>query len=79
MFHPEGNTFVGRMEPLGDRAFDTLSARLDGRVLLVEGLHKTPDRTRVVHHAFGVFTWDEKEKHYRFDTYVANRGGGGGR
>lgn len=34
MFHPEGHTFVGRIEPVGRSPFAELAHRLDGRVLL---------------------------------------------
>lgn len=67
---------MGPGEPVRFVGEERVEARLDGRLLLVEGVHRTPDRSKVVHHAFGVFSWDAAEKRYRFDTYVANRGGG---
>jgi hypothetical protein len=55
---------------------ETVETRLDGRVLLVEGKHWTPDRARVVHHAFAVLTYDQAKKGYRFSTQLANGRGG---
>jgi len=55
---------------------ETVETRLDGRVVLVEGLHWTPDRSRVVHHAFGVLSWDDETKGYRFSTHLATGRGG---
>lgn len=72
----EGWMRMGPGEPMRFVGEETVESRLDGRLLVVEGLHRTPDRSKVVHHAFGVFSWDERAKHYRFNTYVANRGGG---
>jgi hypothetical protein len=72
----EGWMRMGPGEPMRFVGEETVEARLDGRLLVVEGLHRTPDRSKVVHHAFGVFSWDENAKNYRFTTYVANRGGG---
>lgn len=34
MFHPEGHTFAGRIEPVGRSPFSELAHRLDGRVLV---------------------------------------------
>ena len=67
---------MGPGDPVRFIGEERVESRLDGRLLVVEGLHRTPDRSKVVHHAFGVFSWDESAKRYRFDTYVANRGGG---
>lgn len=72
----EGWMRMGPGEPVRFVGEETVESRLDGRLLVVEGLHRTPDRSKVVHHAFGVFSWDEAQKAYRFTTYVANRGGG---
>lgn len=55
---------------------ETVESRLDGRVLLVEGKHWTPDRSRVVHHAFAMLSYDPARKGYRFSTHLANGRGG---
>lgn len=68
----------------GERKIDFLGhervePRLDGTLLLVEGLHheKQPDgsKGRVVHNAMGIFSFDAEAKTYGFRTYVL-RGGG---
>ena len=54
---------------------EVVEARLGGRVLVVEGLHRAPmpDRPEpvVVHHALGVLSHDEGDA-YRFRTWLAN-------
>lgn len=72
----EGWMKMGPGEPARFVGEERVESRLDGRLLVVEGLHKTPDRSKIVHHAFGVFSWDAQAKNYRFDTWVANRGDG---
>lgn len=58
---------------------EVVEARLGGRVLVVEGLHRAPMPGRPepvpVHHALGVFSHDEEEG-YRFHTWLANGHGG---
>lgn len=56
--------------------------RLDGRVLLVEGLHHAavPDASGerpVVHHALGAITWNASRDAYVFHTWLGNQGGSG--
>lgn len=55
---------------------ETVESRLDGRVLLIEGKHWTPDRSRVVHHAFAVVSYDPAKQGYRFSSHLANGRGG---
>ena len=72
----EGWMRMGPGDPMRFVGEETVESRLDGRLLVVEGLHRTPDGSKIVHHAFGVFSWDGSAKNYKFTTYVANRGGG---
>lgn len=51
---------------------ERVEQRLDGRLLLVEGRHFAADKSRVVHHAFAVISWDEASKGYRFRSYLAD-------
>lgn len=55
---------------------ETVEARLDGRVLVVEGLHHD-ERGNVVHNALGVIAWDAEHDRYVFHTWLGNAGGGG--
>lgn len=72
----EGWIRMGPGEPTKFVGEEVVERRVDGRVMLIEGRHFLPDRSRVVHHAFAVVTWDEKAKLYRFRSEVAGRGGG---
>lgn len=55
---------------------ETVEARLDGRVLVVEGLHRDASGD-VVHNALGVITWDADGDRYVFHTWLGNTGGSG--
>lgn len=58
---------------------ETVTPKLGGEVILVEGSHtaEIPGRGRVpVHQALGVFSYDEADGDYRFATWVAGRGTG---
>jgi hypothetical protein len=63
---------MGPGEPERSVGEETVESRLDGRVLVIEGKHWTPDRSRVVHHAFAVLSYDAAKKEYRFSTHLAN-------
>ncbi|MGA1197622.1 MAG: hypothetical protein ACO36I_14115 [Candidatus Latescibacterota bacterium] len=53
---------------------ETVQRKLDGLILMVEGLHKTqiPNRPEpiVVHHALGIFSYNPAGQHFRFRTYL---------
>ena len=55
---------------------EVVESRLDGRVLLIEGLHRS-DAGVVVHHALGAITWDAGDDRYVFHTWLGTQGGGG--
>lgn len=55
---------------------EQVEPRLDGRVLVIEGKHWSPDRSRVVHHAFAVLSADPGKQGYKFQTHLANGRGG---
>jgi hypothetical protein len=71
-----GTIRQGPGEPVRFVGEETVETRLDGRVMLVEGRHWTPDRSRVVHHAFAVLSYDSEAKAYRFRTHLVGRPGG---
>ena len=67
----------GPGEPHYTSSLETVEARLGGRVLLVEGVHHArDDPSRVVHHAFGVISYDPASGHYRLRTHLADGRGG---
>jgi hypothetical protein len=55
---------------------ERVESRLEGHALLIEGKHWTPDRTRLVHDALAILTFDPPNKNYRFRTQVVGRGSG---
>jgi hypothetical protein len=55
---------------------EKVEARLDGQLLLIEGNHWNPDRTRLVHQAFAVLSYDAEAKSYRFRTHLPGGKGG---
>lgn len=74
----EGGGWIrqGPGEPVRFVGEETVETRLDGRVVVIDGKHWTPDRSQVVHHAFAVLSHDPETKAYRFRTHLANRPGG---
>lgn len=72
----EGWIRQGPGEPAPFVGEEWVEPKLDGRILAIEGKHWTPDRSKVVHHAFAVLSYDPETKDYRFQTHVANGGGG---
>lgn len=56
------------------RCSETVTRKLDGLVLIVEGLHKSgePGSERVVHDALGVFTATDDGAGYAIHTWLAN-------
>jgi hypothetical protein len=56
---------------------ETVTLRLSGNALLVEGKHSLPGRPdQLVHDAIGMITWDAQAGKYRFRTALANGMGG---
>lgn len=53
-----------------------IELKLDGRVLVMEGVGKSKDEYTqeevVVHHAFGILSYDETSHEYKLRTYLTN-------
>lgn len=63
----------GPGEPSHTLSLETVESKLGGRLLVVEGLHHSKDDpTQVVHHAFGVISYNSESGHYRFHTHLAS-------
>jgi len=76
-WHGEGWMRRGPGEPSRFTSAETVESRLDGRVLLVEGLHyaitgEGAAPGPVVHHALAVLSWDAEAGRYRFRSYLAD-------
>jgi hypothetical protein len=53
---------------------ETVESRLDGLVLIIEGVHESADPARkgaIVHHALAELSWDAKQSAYRFRSHLA--------
>jgi hypothetical protein len=48
-----------------------IEMRLDGRALLVEGLHRDVNTNDVNHHALAIIAWDDRQRQYRFLSALA--------
>jgi hypothetical protein len=63
------------MLPNGQRATfrsqETVSSKLSGNAVLIEGLHRASDTGQVVHDAMAMITWDERTKSYRFRSALS--------
>jgi hypothetical protein len=51
---------------------ETVESRLEGRALLIEGKHWTPDRTRLVHNALAILSYDSATDTYLFRSQVTS-------
>lgn len=49
---------------------ETIQSKLDGMVLLIEGIGKEGERT--IHHALAVLSYDPQARGYRMRSYLAN-------
>ncbi|MBZ0110852.1 MAG: hypothetical protein K8J08_00180 [Thermoanaerobaculia bacterium] len=71
-WHGSGWMRRGPAEPQPFESTETIEGRLDGRVLLVEGLHRSKETGEVVHSALAVISYDPKKGEYRFRSYLAD-------
>jgi Protein of unknown function (DUF1579) len=53
---------------------ETVQSKLGGLLLTIEGVHRRVVDGEVVHHAFAVISYDEREKRYRLQAFT-ERGG----
>jgi hypothetical protein len=64
------------MLPNGQRATfrsqETVSSKLGGSAVLVEGMHRDAGTDQVVHNAMAMITWDERTKSYRFRSALSS-------
>jgi hypothetical protein len=53
---------------------ETVESRLDGLVLIIEGVHESSDPARkgaIVHHALAELSWDAQQGAYQFRSHLA--------
>jgi hypothetical protein len=70
----EGSMQTGPGEPRKSKVDERIESKLDGTVLIVEGVGKSTDpatqKEIVVHHAFAVLSFDQQSGNYNFKTYL---------
>src|SRR5438477_9128613 len=50
---------------------EVVQRKLDGLLLAIEGLHRGKGEEVVVHNAFGLVSYDDKAKRYRFQAFTS--------
>lgn len=69
----EGSMQMGPGEPRKSKVDEHVESKLDGMVLLVEGIGKAHDASRqeiVVHHALAVLSYDKNTEQYKFRSFL---------
>jgi hypothetical protein len=70
----ESSMQMGPGEPRKATMDETIQSKLDGMILVVEGIGKAPHtQTKediVVHHAFAILSYDKASGQYKFKTYL---------
>lgn len=53
---------------------EIIQSKLDGTIVTMEGIGKSTsqDSSKVVHHAFGVLSYDKREQKYKLKSYLAD-------
>jgi len=73
----EGWIRRGPQEPRPFLSEEIVEARLDGQILLIEGIHHSKeDSSQKVLHAFAVLSYDPETDTYRFRSHTAEGRGG---
>lgn len=68
----EGWSRHGPGEPQRFRGTELVESRLDGRVLVVEGIHYGKPSGEVVHHAVATISFDPETERYRLLSHLAS-------
>jgi hypothetical protein len=72
----EGRMQMGTGEPRKAVVNERIESKLEGTILMVEGVGKSTDPTTqkeiVVHHAFAVLSYDQQSGNYKFRTYLSD-------
>ena len=68
----EGWMRQGPGEPRRFHGKETVERRLDGRLIIVEGVHSGGSPEHVVHHAFAVISHNPSTGRFRFQSFLAD-------
>ena len=66
----ESSIQMGPGEPKKSKVDEHLEYKLDGTVLLIEGVGKSIPENKIVHHALGVVSFDQSTNEYRLNSYL---------
>jgi hypothetical protein len=69
----EGSMQMGPGEPKKSTVEETIEYKLDGMILLVEGLGTSPNEAgenKVVHHAMAILSFNQQTQQYQFNTFL---------
>lgn len=70
----EGSMQMGPGDPKKSSVDERIESKLDGTLLLIEGIGKATDpstnQEAVVHHAFATLTYDANSNQYKFRTHL---------
>jgi hypothetical protein len=70
----EGSIQMGPGEPRKSIVDENIQSKLDGIILLIEGIGKSFDATKknetVVHNALAILSYDKPTEQYKFKTYL---------
>jgi hypothetical protein len=66
----QGSMQMGPGEPKKSIVAEHLEFRLDGAVLVMEGIGKSVTDNSVVHHALGILSFDQSDNQYKFRSYL---------
>lgn len=73
-WHGEGSTQMGPGPAKKSTVDETLQFKLDGTVMLIEGIGEAIDpqtnQSQVVHHAMAILSYDPSTGQYKFQTYL---------
>ena len=69
-WHGEGSTQMGPGDPKKSTVDEQLDFKLDGTVLLIEGVGKAVPGNSVVHHALGILSFDQSDNQYKLNSYL---------
>jgi hypothetical protein len=76
----EGSMQMGPGEPKKSTVDEHIESKLDGMIIVMEGVGKsvnpTTNQETVVHHAFGILSYDQGTSQYKFRTYLKDGRGG---
>lgn len=70
----EGSMRMGPGEPRSSKVDEKIESKLDGTILLIEGIGKATDAATkaeaVVHHALAILSYDQNSGQYKFKSFL---------